>query len=665
MSDPFIPLVFADLDWLNGAPYSIKYKSAYFYDGGIHYPQAVFIDGNNLIRRWQSLPATHSFFTIAETGFGTGLNFLFTWYLWEQYAPEGAQLHFISCEKHPFTKSDLIKSLNMWPIFNKQAKQLIDKYPVLTPGNHQLLFANGTMKLTLMLGDAFECFEQLLVCGDAQQESSLRASFIDAWYLDGFSPQKNKSMWTPQLIRAIGMLSHSNTTLAATTADIRVKSLLSETGFIVSNPADSSLSHQITLASFKETQPFRFRTRSTPWSIGKPHQLKNKSALIIGAGLAGCYCAFALAKRGWRVQLIDELDGPGKGGSANKQSVIFPKLSAYKSPLTQLMLSAFLHSHQLYKELIGPEMGELYGSLLLAYNEKEIKAQHSLSQWLEIYPELGQLVDCTKASELAGIELNKTGLYIPLSGWIDAPALCHRLIESKLIELITRCSVHCLNYKDDEWEIQGMKAPVLILANGAKISSFNETRHLPIKSIRGQMTAIASTPASKKLKIPLSAEGHILPRKKDRHWLGATYELGFLSPHASDRNDLVNLAKLSAIDSNVFDSPLVSDHWSGIRASTPDYLPVVGPMPIAHEFYQCYAGLASNSRRWIDKPGPYYQGLYGCAGFGSRGLTTIPFAGDFLASMINNEFNSTPRNLVQALSPARFLRKDIIRDIKR
>lgn len=155
-------------------------------------------------------------FTIAETGFGIGINFLVVWRLWEQYAPKSSQLHFISCEKHPLSIDDLIKSLSFWPQLKVEAQQLIENYPVLTPGYHHLSFCDGRISLTLMLGDALECYEQLLICGEPNLETQLRTAFIDAWFLDGFAPSKNKSMWSEALIKVIAMLSKEKTTTLAT-----------------------------------------------------------------------------------------------------------------------------------------------------------------------------------------------------------------------------------------------------------------------------------------------------------------------------------------------------------------------------------------------------------------------------------------------------------------
>ncbi|KTC90256.1 bifunctional tRNA (5-methylaminomethyl-2-thiouridine)(34)-methyltransferase MnmD/FAD-dependent 5-carboxymethylaminomethyl-2-thiouridine(34) oxidoreductase MnmC [Fluoribacter dumoffii] len=664
MSNFFVPINKAELDWHDALPFSTHYDDVYHSsEGGINQSLHVFINGNDLINRWQSFSEEEpKRFTIAETGFGIGLNFLVSWSLWEQYAPKSCQLHFISCEKHPLSLDDLIKSLAAWPQLEHYAQQLIADYPVLTPGYHYLSFCGGRVSLTLMLGDALECYEQLLICGESSLESKLRTAFVDAWFLDGFAPAKNASMWSEALIKIIALLSQENsTTLATYTAASSVKKGLSQNGFVVEKRKGFGRKRHMLCAHLAKRALNNAAKRHTPWHVSEPEKYSSKSAIILGAGLAGCCTAYALNKRGWKVTLVDELPQAGNGGSANQQAVLFPKLSAYKSPLTQFMLTAFLYASRFYQPIVKHEkIGELCGSLLLAYSDKEKTTQSSLHSWLNHYPELGTLVDIQQASELAGLPLEKPGLYIPLSGWINSPELCQFLINREGISLLTNTSVNQLVF-DKKWIINNLEAEVLILANGYKINSFKETKHLPVNSIRGQMTAIASTEQSACLKLPLCGEGHVLPALQGMHHLGATYELKTAENVIKSQDDLINLSKLKQLVPKTHWSDEVKTHWAGIRASTPDYLPLVGKIANAELFIQQFASLETNAKRWIAQSGSYYPGLYACAGFGSRGLTTIPLSAEWLASFINKEVSCLPRNLEHALSPSRFLRKNIIR----
>ncbi|MGC1182358.1 bifunctional tRNA (5-methylaminomethyl-2-thiouridine)(34)-methyltransferase MnmD/FAD-dependent 5-carboxymethylaminomethyl-2-thiouridine(34) oxidoreductase MnmC [Legionella sp.] len=661
MSTPFVPIKTAVLSWYHDLPFSIQYNDVYHsFASGIAQSRYVFIDGNNLLPRWRSL-SSNTKFVIAEIGFGTGLNFLLSWRLWEENALESCRLHFISCEKHPLTREDLIKSLHVWPQLKKQAQQLIASYPVLTPGYHHLVFCNGRVTLTLMLGDALDCYEQLLICGDFRLEQELRTSFVDAWYLDGFAPAKNKSMWSDSLINIVALLSKKGTTLATYTAAGIVKESLRQHGFTVEKKKGfGPKRHMISAYFHSSTALQNARRRHTPWHVGEAEKYSNKSAVIIGAGLAGCFTAYALAKKGWKVTLIDECNEVGKGASANQQAILFPKLSAYNSPLTQLMLSSFLYASQLYQSILQQvNIGELNGALLLATSLKEQLAQSSLRDWLAQYPALGSLVNSKQATALAGLPLEQDGLFIPLSGWINSPALCQLLINTEGISLITNTSIKQLFF-DKKWIINQWETEVLILANGYKITSFKEAEYLPIKPIRGQMTTILSTEESSALKRPLCASGHVLPSLNGVHHIGATYELKISESTIKNEDNWVNWEKLGKLAPDVLWSDQIVGHWAGIRATTPDYLPIVGRVANQSAFMDLYSGLASNSKRWIAKAGPYYPGLYACSGFGSRGLTTIPLCAEWLACLINEEPNFLPRILQQALSPARFLRKSII-----
>lgn len=667
MSHLFKPIVTANLDWSSDLPFSLQFNDIYHAsESAIEQSRYVFIDGNNLISRWQELPQNNpDIFNIAETGFGTGLNFLLTWQLWEKYSPEHACLHYFSCEKHPLKRDDLIRCLNNWPELHPYARQLIESYPILTPGYHHISFANGKVKLTLMLGDALECFEQFLICGDSSLEDKLRSDFIDAWYLDGFAPKRNESMWSEELMSIIALLSKEHTTLATYTAAAPVKARLRQLGFVLEKKKGFGPKRHMLTAQFKKNSPIHLKKRSTPWHSEGLVKAKRKSAIIVGAGLAGCFTASALAKRGWTVTLIDELHQAGCSGSANQQAVLFPKLSAYKSPLTQFMLSAFLFASDYYRVLLQRfDIGQLNGSLLLAHDQKEQIAQQSLADWLSCYPELGVLVDEHEASDLSGVTLDKSGLFIPLSGWLNSPDLCRTLIDNEGISLLTNTPVDSIFYNGTEWEVNNYKAPVLILANGNKVSHFKETDYLPVKSIRGQMSSIPMTVSSSQLKIPLCADGHVLPGKDGMHRFGATYDLGNAIAEVKAQDDLVNHSRLMQMTAEPVWSAEMLAAWAGVRATTPDYLPLVGPVARADEFLTVYSKLRSNAKRWMPGVAPYYPGLYVCAGFGSRGLTTTPLCGEWLASHINGEQSCLPRNLIQALSPARFLRKRIVKGIE-
>ncbi len=229
-------IVPASISWPNGLPYSNDFGDIYFsLDDGLAEKDYVFLQANHLAQRFAALAANTSF-TIAETGFGTGLNFLATWQLWQQTRSVGAWLHFVSLEKHPLTPDDLSRALALWPSLQTYAAKLLAKYPPLTAGWHRLVFAEENLTLTLLLGDANELLPELV-------------AEVDVWFLDGFSPDKNPELWQLNLLSSVAKLSKINSTLSTYSAAGVVKRTLEAAGFVVIKQKGFGLKRNMTTAT--------------------------------------------------------------------------------------------------------------------------------------------------------------------------------------------------------------------------------------------------------------------------------------------------------------------------------------------------------------------------------------------------------------------------------
>jgi len=204
-------LTLAQVSWTNEAvPKSEQFGDFYFStDGGMAEVEHTFIQPNNLPQRFAAL-ADKQVFRMAETGFGSGLNFLMTCDLWLNVANETAQLHFISFEKYPLHNDDLAKAHLALPGLVTLAKTLQENYPVLLPGWHDVWLSDNRVRLTLGLGDVLKGLPE----GDGSE-----CSKVDAWFLDGFAPIKNPDTWQPGLYQQMARLSHLKTTFATFTAE--------------------------------------------------------------------------------------------------------------------------------------------------------------------------------------------------------------------------------------------------------------------------------------------------------------------------------------------------------------------------------------------------------------------------------------------------------------
>lgn len=216
MSEPLIPATVAFRP--NGSPYSPLYGDIYHsVVGSVAQAQYVFLHGNGLPGRWQGRPD----FTVLESGFGMGINFLTTWAAWRADASRGGRLHFVSIEKHPFSADDLrlthAATIDDAPVA-ALAQALADAWPDLAPGTHTLAFDNDHVTLTLIFDDAVTVLPTLC----------LRA---DAFYLDGFAPAKNPELWTPSVFESLGRLANEDATFSTYTSAGDVKRALLQAGF--------------------------------------------------------------------------------------------------------------------------------------------------------------------------------------------------------------------------------------------------------------------------------------------------------------------------------------------------------------------------------------------------------------------------------------------------
>ena len=206
------------LDWRDGQPYSMAFQDVYFSsENGLLETEYVFLQGNDLQAHWQQPELAH--FTIIETGFGTGLNFLCSVKLWLALAPKDAILQFVSVEKYPLGLNDISAALGLWPELAEFSAPLLQHYDALLDTKSISLY-NQRVQLSLHIGDATE---QLTDITDV----------ADAWFLDGFAPAKNPEMWHAGLFSEMARHSKIATTFATFTSAGDVRRGLMNAGFKV------------------------------------------------------------------------------------------------------------------------------------------------------------------------------------------------------------------------------------------------------------------------------------------------------------------------------------------------------------------------------------------------------------------------------------------------
>ncbi|VEF12222.1 5-methylaminomethyl-2-thiouridine methyltransferase [Pseudomonas fluorescens] len=650
----------AQLDWdEQGRPRSRVFDDVYFSDkSGLDETRYVFLEQNRLAERFAALPAGGRL-VIGETGFGTGLNFLCAWQLFEQHARAGACLHFVSVEKYPLTPADLQRALALWPELKPLADQLLRHYVAIHQGFQRITLAKGRVTLTLLIGDALEQLPQL----DGQ---------IDAWFLDGFAPAKNPDMWTAELFAELARLAAPGSTISTFTSTGWVRRLLNAAGFKMKRTPGIGHKWEILRGEFLGwpagvTPP----ASEKPW-FARPARLNSeRRALVIGAGLAGCASASSLAARGWQVTLLERHDGVAQEASGNPQGVLYLKLSAHGTALSQLIVSGFGYTRRLLETLHRGTDWDNCGVLQLAFNAKEAERHAQLAA---AFPEdLLHWLDQPEAQSRAGVGVAHGGLYYPEGGWVHPPALCQAQIAHPHVELLSHREVLELRKIDDQWQaFDGehllASAPVVILAGAAEIKRFAQSAELPLKRIRGQITRLAETAQSRALATVVCAEGYVAPARLGEHTLGASFDFNSDDLTPTTAEHLGNLAMLEEISSDLLARLDVSQQApeglqgrAAFRCTSPDYLPIVGPLADREPFLEIYAALRKDARQVPDIPCPWLDGLYINSGHGSRGLITAPLSGELLAAWLNDEPLPLPRSVAEACHPNRFVLRQLIR----
>ncbi|MFZ3194362.1 MAG: FAD-dependent 5-carboxymethylaminomethyl-2-thiouridine(34) oxidoreductase MnmC [Moraxellaceae bacterium] len=597
------PIQTAELDWqatpLGETPLSRQFGDVYFSRAnGLAETQYVFLQGNDLPQRLAQLGA-YDYFVVGETGFGTGLNFLALWQLWRQVRPDNhSRLHMFSVEKHPLTLTDLRRALANWPELADMSAQLLAQYPPPLSGVHRLIFAEERLSLDIWLGDAAECLSKIY---------SERP--IQAWFLDGFAPACNPELWQAQVIDQIVRLSAVGTTFASFSVAQVVRQGLAAHGISVTRPKGFKYRREMLKAHWPQPES------DTPTaSTNSTEQLL--PIAVIGAGIAGLSCAYALAQRGYAVQIFDQ-SKPLAGASGNPRALLMPKLTPLSHVSEHLHTLGWLSTLRWWSVWQQDmQVLEQTGGLSLHTEKHQIEFNK-----LANYPtEITQAYSAAESSQTSDTALTTDALWIEHAALLNPAALADSVLAHPLISLHT-AQVTQLQRSAAGWQLD--------TANGVLKTTFQHVivctalasqqlcPSLPrLNPIRGQLswcTAPAGSPA-----VSLSYGGYCAQFGQDGQpqlLFGASFI------RQDDQTDLRiedhqhNAALLADVLPDLAAALPDSATWQGrasIRAQMRDYLPLVGAVP-------------------------EQDGVWVLAGLGSKGFAFAPLCAELLAAQMFGE----------------------------
>ena len=640
-------------------PVSDKFDDVYFSNqDGLAETHYVFLEGNQLWERWVNYQEVH--FVIAETGFGTGLNFFAVTSLFREFRqkyPDSPlkRLYFISFEKYPLALDALQQAHLAYPQFSHLAQHLQQHWLNPIQGCYRFHFDETT--LDLWFGDVAENLPQL---GDYMNDK------IDAWFLDGFAPSKNHDMWNEQLYQQMFRFTKPQGTFATFTAASAVRKGLENAGFDITKRKGFGKKREC--LSGQKTHE-KLTALSAPWFHNQPANLNKQDIAIIGGGIASLCTAISLVKRGAKITIYCEDEQTALNASGNKQGAFYPQLSDDNDRNIRFYIHAFAYGHQFLRWAIQHKIEfehEFCGVALCAYHEKAESKLNKIAE-LNLPSDLYQSLSQTELSEKVGLPLPFGGGFIPQGAWLAPRQLVQHafaLLEKQGVQIKTSHKVTALSQTEHGWQIKTAENEtfcheVVVLANGHKLTEFEQTQKLPLYPVRGQVSQIPTSANLLKLKTVLCYDGYLTPvdQAKASHCIGASHVRDNATREFSLTEQQENQQK---IQKNI------PEDWTkevdtsgnlariGVRCSVRDLTPMMGAVPHFSAQQTQYQNLFNLRRRKQPiEQAANYPNLYLIGALGSRGLTSAPFLGETLASLIYGEPLTMSEDLIHNLMPNR------------
>ena len=615
----------AELDWEIvddiEIPISKQFGDVYFSkDNGLLETRHVFLNGNDLTERLSQLH-DYQYFCVGETGFGTGLNILTLWQLWQQVRLDNhSHLHVVSVEKFPLNKADLIRALNVWTELKPLAEKLIQQYPLPIAGCHRLSFPEERFSIDLWLGDAQDIFPTIP-----------KTQTVNAWFLDGFAPSCNPDMWQANVLDHMVRLSDFGTTFASFSVAGIIKRGLKQHGIQISRPRGFGHKREMLKAIWLDTSQTETQSQDSETTIAAPPKSetsKQRKIAIIGAGIAGLSSAWAFAQRGHQVTIYEQNE-PLSGASGNPLALLNPKLCPIEQAHEHLMTLSWQHALNFYPQFKAFRP--------IQVQQIALKNADELSGLVEQYPEK-VLSANTKQADNSIPQTEFPSLTLHQAGAVSPHQLRDEILQHANIR-IEKVKISRLESTDSQvtlWQDQ----QIIAITDHAIVCCAKQSAELienypVLKPIRGQVSWVENSQRPLALDQAYSYGGYCMQLDTAQLILGASFYPNRDDAEVLTEDHVHNYELIHNVFPKYAQGLPSVDTWQGrasVRAQSLDYLPLVGKI---QNFGQ----------------------IYTFAGLGSKGFLFAPLCSEILAALILGELCPVPQSLLDKLNPQRFQKK--------
>ncbi|MGZ9098822.1 MAG: tRNA (5-methylaminomethyl-2-thiouridine)(34)-methyltransferase MnmD [Brevundimonas sp.] len=575
-----------------GAPRSGRFEDVYFSrEDGLAEARAVFLAGCGLPDAWAGRPQ----FTVAELGFGTGLNIAALLDLWRRTRPAGGRLSIFSVEGFPLDRDEATRALATWPEIADAAAALLEPWPAATPGFHRLDLPGFDATIDLAVGDVAWALSQW-------------TGRADAWFLDGFAPSTNPAMWSDAVLDRLAARSAPGARIATFTVAGAVRRGLAERGFSVDKRPGHGRKRE------------RLEARS-PAAAAAPVPLP--TVAVIGAGVAGAALARAFAALGLRATVVEAV-GAGSGASGFPAALVTPRLDAGDGAIAALYAQALERAAALYDAVPGAVVAR--GVLQLEQAPRDAGRFGKIAAQ-DLWPAGAMAArDAAACSAQLGEPVPTGGLSMAGAFALrPAPVLAAWLAQADRIA----ATVARIEPVEGGWRLLDaaggliLQADVVVVAAGWAAAAL--VPGLSLSPVRGQADWVEGVEAG-----PVAWGGYAVPTGAGLLF-GATHDrgetTGEATAEASARNLATVAARLPELAARIAASGPTAAR-TAVRATTPDRLPLAGAAPGA-------------------------EGLFVLGGFGSRGFCVAPLLAEHVAAVALGAPSPLPAALAARIDPRR------------
>ena len=535
--------------------------------------------------------------TVVElhTVFGDGASFLSRWRAWREEKSH-ARLHVIAIHAEP----PKVSSAPDDPLASNLA-QALQEAP--RSGMQSWQWEDGCVRLTLVVGPLLRALTELRLHADRVWVGD------DAW---------GRGVEARAVAKALARLAAPHAELSKVSSDDAtgraVATALLAAGWVPEAQGPDA---------FRFTPPWVVKTTREPW---RGWERPAGTCAVVGAGIAGAAVAAALARRGWRVTVLDESEQPASGASGLPVGLAAPYATADDSPLARLTRYGVRHLVRQAQQFLSE--GEDW--LLSGAHEIPMGGGTGPMHWQ------------------------------PHACWVKPAAMVRAWLSTSGVVFRGGSKVQGLRLSESAWELLDASGHVLdhadrvVLANAAGIgSAVAHSSDLLEQSagkgwpqthrVRGLVTWGCHAGLNPEVfpSAPVHGNGSLIahvPFDNGSRWfVGASYQpvRDGEAQWPDDKNHGANALRLEKLAPGAFAAltPVLEAGglraWKGQRFVTADRMPLVGPVA---------------------------QGMpdvWACAGFGSRGLSLVAVCAELLAAQWASEPWPVEASLAQALVPYR------------